>query len=118
MNQGKLVMMVSFVIMSQFTFFTEEALVFLKQEKQVAYFTHQYIVLYLPGIFFQGANDLLVRFLNSFKKQKIAMYCCTLAVVMHPLWCYVFAIMLGFNLIGIALAGCVSNLISFILMTS
>lgn len=46
----------------------ETLLVFVGQHKEVAKYSQQYIIAFLPGLFFQGIGDCQMKLLNNLGK--------------------------------------------------
>ena len=118
LNQAKIVFFSLFVVMILLSLNAQRFLVMLHQNEEVSRYTQQYIYYYLPGLFFYGTSDILRRFLNSFQKNTLPMISFMISVILHPLWCYMLAIQYGYKLTGIALAGCISNLINFVILST
>ena len=84
------------------------------QDPKVSGFTAQYLIYYMPGFFIYGLSDLNKKFLNSFRLNFIPMIAFTLSVMLHPLWSYIFVMVKGLSITGIAIAGIITNSITFV----
>ena len=76
------------------------------------------MILYTPGLYLYGLCDIYRRYLNCFRKNFLPMLSFSVSVAIHPIWLYIFVVQFELDLQGIALAGTISNLISFGLMYS
>ena len=91
----------------------EEFLIYLDQDPVVSEKTEQYVLWYMPALFIYMINDLNRKFLNSFRMTMVPFLSFTISVAFHPVWVKIFVIEYGLGLQGIALAGTITNLITF-----
>ena len=96
--------------------YSRDVLVNIRQNAQTSYYTQQFLLSYVPGLFLWGLCDLLRRYLSCFKKTFLPMMSYLISTIFHPLWCQIFVIELDMRLYGIAYAGLVTNGINFFLI--
>lgn len=70
----------------------------------------------MPGILMFGLCDLNRRFLNSFRKNAIPMVSFAISVTFHAYWINKLAIEMDLKIIGIAIAGIITNSLTFIII--
>ena len=90
----------------------------LKQDKEVSEDAQKYLLYYMPGILIYGLCDLNRRFLNSFRKNAIPMLSFAISVTFHAFWIQELAIEMEMKIIGIALAGVITNILTLIIIKS
>ena len=117
-NRGRIVLFGLLAIQCLICTQTKKILMFMGQNEKVSAQTHEYMISYMPALVFYGLNDLQRKLLNSFKKNMLPLASFMVSVAMHPLWCKWLAIDLDMKLRGIALAGTISNLFNYIVMTT
>lgn len=103
----------SFIIVVVVLFFSDDILVAAGQDPTVSKFSSTYLFCYMPGLLFYGLSDLNRKFLNSFKKNFIPMLSFATSVMLHPIWVQYFVIECDLSIVGIAIAGCITNLITY-----
>ena len=116
LNQGIFILMVAFSIILIMMFHIKDFLVFFHQDEDVAIHTAAYMICYFPALLIYGISDLLRKFLNSFRMSMIPFLSFTVSVTFHPLWTYLFIVKYEYGIIGIAIAGLITNLTTFILI--
>ena len=114
LNRGTLMIMISYLFVILILIFSDEILQKFGQDPKVSGFTAQYLLYYMPGFFIYGLSDLNKKFLNSFRLNFIPMFSFTISVFLHPFWSQYFVIEKDFKIIGIAIAGIITNSITFI----
>lgn len=70
----------------------------------------------MPGLFVYGLSDLNRKYLNSFRLNFIPMISFAIAVMLHPIWTQYFVVKQGMNIIGISIAGIITNSITFLIL--
>ena len=58
----------------------------------------------LPALYFSGMFDLIKRFLNSMNISYVPMVAQIISSLFHPLFCYIFTVVVDMDIIGIAIA--------------
>ena len=116
LNQGIFILVVAFLIILMLMFHIQDFLVLLHQNETVAMYTATYMILYFPALLIYGISDLLRKFLNSFRLSMIPFLSFTVSVTLHPLWTYLFIVKYGFGILGIAIAGLITNMTTFLLI--
>lgn len=84
--------------------------------EEVAKYTQEYLVNYIPGMYFYALCDLYRRFLNCFRKNILPMMSFFIAVSLHPFWIsyFMYEKKMGYN--AIPMAGFVTNFTNFFLI--
>ena len=86
------------------------------QDPIVSGYTSIYLLYYMPGLLVYGLSDLNRKFLNSFKLNFIPMISFAISVMMHPIWTQYLVITCDLQIVGIAIAGIITNTITFIII--
>lgn len=86
------------------------------QDEEVSELTEQYVTYYMPALLLYGICDLYRKFLNSFSKNSLPMIAFTISCSLHPIWCQKFVVDMDLKIHGIALAGAVTNFLTYIFM--
>lgn len=81
---------------------------------EVASYTEEYIMAFLPGMFIMAHTDLHRRFLNSLGKNNVPMLCLTFGTLTHFLWCNIFVTKLQLGITGIGISLIITNTIIFL----
>ena len=89
---------------------------YLGQDAAVLAQMQLYITTYLPGLFFYGQADLQRRFLNSMGITAMPLFTQLLSIALHGTWLYLFTQTYDYGIIGIGMAGCLTNFIAWFLM--
>ena len=84
--------------------FIEPVLIFLKQDPVVAEHAQQFIILTLPWLYLIALFDLYKRFLNCMTKSYVPMVAMLTTLIVHPLLCYLFVVVLEYDIVGIGIA--------------
>ena len=71
----------------------------------------------LPAIYFYCMFDLTKRFLNCMTVAWIPMTATLVATILHPLWCYLFVIILEMDIVGIGIAYTITQFTLIIFVT-
>ena len=71
---------------------------------------------YLPGLFMYSMGDLQRRFLNSCGFTGVPLICQFISIALHAFWLFLFTRYNEFGIIGIGMAGVLTNSISTLLM--
>ena len=116
LNQGLLVMRVLYCVISYVLLHTSYFMKYIGQDEHISELTEQYVTYYLPGLYLFGLCDVYRKFFNSFSMNAIPMVSLGIAVFLHPFWLYIFVFQYNMNLKGIALAGIITNALSYIIM--
>jgi Na+-driven multidrug efflux pump len=93
-----------------------EFLVMLDQDPQVSELTSSYMLYYFPALLIYGVNDLYRKFLNSFRMNLIPLLSFMISTIFHPLWAYLFIVKYEQGMLGISLAGLITNSITFVII--
>ena len=96
---------------------TKEFLVSINQDPDVSEYTASYMIWYFPGLIIYGISDLYRKYLNSFRMSVIPFLSFTISVSLHPVWTYLFIVHYDFGILGIAIAGFITNFITFSIIT-
>jgi multidrug resistance protein, MATE family len=88
----------------------------LGQDARVLEQMQLYISTYLPGLFFYAQADLQRRFLNSLGITAMPLFTQLLSIGLHGTWLYLFTQTYDYGIMGIGLAGCLTNFIAWLLM--
>ena len=109
-------MTIAFFVILIVLFNTESILNSFGQDPLVSYYTQSYLVYYAPGFYLYSLCDLYRKFLNCFQLSFLPMVSFVISVGLHPLWCYLFIVQFKLDLLGIAYAGFITNLMNLSLM--
>ena len=104
-------MTVAFVPLAIMTFNIESIMVKFGQDANVAKYTQQYLLAYLPGLYITGLQNCQQKFLNNLKKAKFPMYSQIFASVMHLFWSYflVSKSQMNLGIIGTGISMVIAN---------
>jgi multidrug resistance protein, MATE family len=94
----------------------KEFLVMLNQDAEVSELTANYMLYYFPVLLIYGVSDLYRKFLNSFRMNMIPFLSFTISVLFHPVWTYLFIVKYEMGMLGISLAGLITNVITFLII--
>lgn len=110
LNRGRFVMSVMFIPMMILSFNMESILIHLGQDPLASMYSQQYVLAYLPGLYFQCLQNCQLKFLNNLGYTKQPMISQSIAIAFHPLWCYIFMSKMDLGVIGIGIAGIITDL--------
>ena len=104
------------VVLSVFLFYSDQILISIGQDEDVSKMTQEYVLYYMPGLYFFGLCDLYRKFLSSFGKTLLPMLSLSVSIIFHPIWLYIFVEQYKMGVMVIAFAGIISNFLTFVLM--
>ena len=115
-NRGRLILTTVYIPLAILLSFSDTLLIWLGQDDLVVHHASNYIVMTLPAVYFYSMFDLTKRFLNCMNVAWVPMTATVIATILHPFWCYLFVIILGMDITGIAIAYTItqSTLIIFV----
>lgn len=93
--------------------FTKPLLGLLGQDAAVIEHANTFILAAMPSVYFWSQNDLLKRFLSCLNTTWVPMIAQVVASCLHILWCELFVVKWGWDLVGLGLA---ESLTSFLLL--
>ena len=93
-----------------------EFLVMLHQDPEVSELTASYMLYYFPALLIYGLGDLYRKFLNNFRMNMIPFLSFTISTMFHPVWAYLFIVKYELDMLGISLAGLITNSITFVII--
>ena len=76
----------------------------------------QYVRSYLPALFLCIMCDIEKKFLNSLGKNVYPMISYSVSISLHPVWVYIFMVHLEMGILGMGIAGIITNGIAYFLM--
>lgn len=76
----------------------------------------EYIKVYVLSVVMNCFADLQRKFLNCLGIATVPMICQLIASLLHPVWAYLFTFQLGLGVVGIGIAGALTNSINLSLM--
>ena len=94
----------------------KDFLVDLDQDPMVSEHTENYMLWYFPALFLYMISDLNRKFLNSFRMNMIPFLSFTISVAFHPIWTHIFIVKYQLGMLGIAYAGMITNLTTFVII--
>ena len=68
----------------------------------------------LPEVLVSGLSDCQKKFLNSFKKNHVTLMANTFAMLLYPVWCYLFVVKYELGIAGSSLANVASIMFTFL----
>lgn len=104
------------LVQSLLAFWTEDILLALYQDPLVSRYTHEYIMTFLPALWFYALSDIQRKMLSVFGHTMITLISFMVAVFLHPLWCWSLTVNQKMGLHGIALAGVFTNFLMLLFM--
>ena len=107
-NRGRLVLTAIFIPLAIMLGYSYQILTFLGQDDLVSRYASLYILITLPALYFYCMFDLTKRFLNCMTITWVPMMAQLVATILHPFWCWLFAVKLEMNILGIGLAYTIS----------
>lgn len=114
LNRGRYILTLLFIPITILLFNVESVLNSIEvTTPNVARYTQEYILAFLPGLFLMAHTDLHRKFLNSLGKNNVPMVCLTLGTLTHFVWCQIFVINLQMGITGIGIALIITNTIIF-----
>jgi MATE family multidrug resistance protein len=87
LNRGKVVMTAAYVLLAGILLFTKPILLALGQDVEVSSETGNFMIYYMPGLYFWGQADLHRKFLNSMQWTAVPMLAYQVSVGLHFFWC-------------------------------
>jgi Na+-driven multidrug efflux pump len=94
----------------------KDFLVMLDQDAEVSELTASYMIYYFPALLIYGMSDIHRKFLNSFRMNMIPFLSFTISTAFHPVWAYLFIVKYELGLLGISLAGLITNSITLLII--
>jgi MATE family multidrug resistance protein len=109
LNRARFITTVMFLPLVIIAYQIESVLLYFAQEPEVAFYTQIFIKAYLPAMYFRGINMCQVHFLNNLGKTRVPMMAQMLGSLLHPVWCYILVSHLKMSILGIGIAGVLTN---------
>jgi multidrug resistance protein, MATE family len=116
-NRGRTVLTAFFIPLAILLCFTENILVAIGQDPQVAHVAHRFIMMTLPGYYFAGLMDLSRLILNSMQLTYVPMLATGTATISHLFWCYILIVRLGLGIEGCGIATAITFLVQLVVVT-
>jgi MATE family multidrug resistance protein len=116
LNKGRFIMTLLFIPIVSILVNTEALLVGLGQNKEVAQYAQQYVMVYLPGLYISGLADCQRRFLNNFGLNVFSFLSGFIGMCLHLIWLYVFLIRNGMGIVGIGYANMCSQIVVYAML--
>ena len=104
LNRMRLILLIMFIPVCLTLTFSEQILLFLRQDPEVSRVAAQYIIFQLPGLFLFALFEANRLFLNSMKETQQATTILLIGLPMHVGICYYFVHVLNYGVIGLAFA--------------
>ena len=89
-------------------------MVMLGQDKEVAQYAQQFVVISLPSVVLSGLNDSQKKFLNCFKKNYVPMVTNAVNVLLYPVILYIFVFQLNLGIVGLAMTDNISTFLTLL----
>jgi MATE family multidrug resistance protein len=110
-NQTRLISLTFFAIMTIITvFFASPILNFMSQSEAITLIAKRYIIYMIPASFFLLNYEIYCKYAETQLIYRPKIYALILALIIHPILCYVFIIKLEYGEIGQAICSCISEL--------
>ena len=113
LNKARFLMTLLFIPFFFILINTESVLLYFNQNHEVAKIAQHYVLAYFPGLYIQGLVDGQQRFLNDFGFFNLTLYSHAIGLLLHPVWCYYFVIYKEHELLGIAYAMSITQIIIY-----
>ena len=92
LNRARLINTVVFILPIILMCFSRNILTFLGQDPEVVEYARYYILVCLPGVYFEIMFDLKKRYLNCMSIAWMPMLVQMCGTLLHVVWCYLFVI--------------------------
>lgn len=116
LNRGCFVVTSVVLLQCILCFWTKDALLLLKQDPIVAKYTQDYIMVYMPALWFYSLGEIYRRLFNCCRKSFLPMVSFMISVSLHPMWCNYFAVEKDMKITGIATAGLLTHSTTLLFM--
>ena len=114
LNQGRIILCFFFIPIALILSCTEKTMVMLGQDKEVAQYAQQFVVMSLPSVVLSGLNDSQKKFLNCFKKNYVPMVTNAVNVLLYPVILYIFVFQLNLGIVGLAMTDNISTFLTLL----
>ncbi|XP_078181318.1 protein DETOXIFICATION 19-like [Carex rostrata] len=115
--QSSLIISTAFcILVSLLWFFSEEILLLLQQQPEVAHMAGVYLKWLIPGLFAYGGIQCILRFLQTQTVVMPLVVCSLVALLAHVLITYLLVHVFGLGFVGTGIAGSISLWISFLML--
>jgi multidrug resistance protein, MATE family len=116
-NRGRVILLLLCVPMIVLLASSERIFLFVGQNGEVAKYASQYCKISIIGILFYGQFDLTKRFLIQLQVSWVPMIAQFICIALHPLFCWLFVIKLGYGVWGAGVAMASTNILEFTSVT-
>ena len=117
LNRGRLILTTMFIPLAIILTFSEQILVTVGQDPLVSSYASDFIFFTLPASYCYCMFDLTKRFLNCMTISWVPMTAQIVATILHPIWCYLFVIVLKLDIYGIAISYTITQLVLVVFAT-
>ncbi|XP_078181316.1 protein DETOXIFICATION 18-like [Carex rostrata] len=115
--QSSLIISTAFcILVSLLWFFSEEILLLLQQQPEVAHMAGVYLKWLIPGLFAYGGIQCILRFLQTQTVVMPLVVCSLVALLAHVLITYLLVHVFGLGFVGTGIAGSISLWVSFLML--
>lgn len=84
--------------------FSEDIMVALGQQRQIAHDASMYLKLLIPGLFSLSCSACIQNWLHSQSKTRAIAMITLITALLHPVWCYLMILRLNIGFLGAAIA--------------
>ena len=116
-NRAQVILTVLFILQGVVLYYSADILIFIGEPVNASEYAGIYIRTNLPGIWAYCQTELLRRFLWSQGEFNLVLKIQIVTTVLHPLWVYIFVGPLNLDIVGIAVATCITYILNFVIGT-
>ena len=117
LNRARVIVTVSFIFQTIIILNIEDFLVYLGQPEISAYYTSEYLLFLLPGIWWLSQFELTRRFLATQGVFNIIVYVQLFTLLTHMIWLFIFVYICEFEIAGISISTWITYFLNFIILT-
>ena len=116
LNRGRFVVLLTFIPLVALLCNTENILVLINQNAEIAKYSQVYVNYQIPGLVLSGLSDAQRKFLNMFEMSSVPLVCFVVGELIHVLLCAHFVWNMELSIIGVGYASSITNFIIYILL--
>ena len=109
LHRGYLISAAVLVPLTFFAFQTEEIMQMIGMNAEASRYAEEYLVAYLPGLYFQVFLRCQVKLLNNLGHMMAPMLSQIVVIVLHPIWCYLLVFKADLGITGVGIAGIITD---------
>eukprot|EP00347_Sterkiella_histriomuscorum_P002719 403367069 len=116
LNRGRLIVTVILIPIILLFMVSDQALIYIGQDAQIAYISKQYSLLMIPGIWAMTQFDAIRKFMIAQRQNTMPVYIQFVTMIMHFGWCHLFINVYNFGIVGAAMATNITFIVNLVLI--